>query len=54
MSGQQQIRSSCMDGILTSLAWCDVFNFLVGVSCIINGFGNWPNKEMLVLVGKVN
>ena len=42
-----------MDGILTSLAWCDVFNFLVGVSCIINGFGNM-NKEMLVLVGKVN
>ena len=31
-------KSTYGDGLSMSQVWCDVLNFLVGLSCIINGF----------------
>ena len=33
-------KSTYGDGLSMSQVWCDVLNFLVGLSCIINGFRN--------------
>ena len=32
------MKSPYGEGLSISQVWCDVFNFLVGILCIINGF----------------
>ena len=63
MSGNFRKKSPHGEGLSISQVWCDVFNFLVGILCITNGFRvtkysiygeHHPNKEMVIFTGKMN
>ena len=48
------IKSAYGEGLSMSQVWCDVLNFLVGLSCIINGFsgGCYYDSRVFFFTGK--
>ena len=53
MSGKL-MKSPYGEGLSMSQVWCDVLNFLVGLSCIINGFsgGCYYDSRVFFFTGK--
>ena len=53
MSTKLVVKSAYGEGLSLSQVWCDVLNFLVGISCIINGFRWRRNPRVLFFTGKI-
>ena len=52
----KQVKSPYGEGLSMSQVWCDVLNFLVGLSCTINGFSWRPryfDPQILIFTGKM-